>query len=96
MNVQICEQLLDLRLLIKDPKLILKEIKIFKGFFSKEMFHCLTFKLHSILVLLNERKGRLLVEMMGQVAPGQFLVLDQLSRTQVTQFPYALKFTIRR
>lgn len=31
----ICEQLLDLRLVIKDPKLILKEIEIFKGIFFK-------------------------------------------------------------
>lgn len=89
-------QICDLRVVIKDPKLILKEIKIFKGIFSKEMFHCLIFKLHSTLVLLNERKGRLLVEMMGQVVRGQFLVLAQLSRTQVTQSSYVQQFPIRR
>lgn len=94
--MQKCEQLLDLRLVSKDPKLILKEIKISKGIFSKEMFHCLIFKLHSILVLLNERKGRLLVEMMGQVVQGKLLVPAQLSRTQVTQSSYVLEFTVRR
>jgi len=47
--------------------------------FSKQMLHCLIFKLHATSVLLNERKCRLVVETVAQVVQGQFLVSAQTS-----------------